>query len=77
MSSSPVIVRLVNRIAYNFCAPRSNDRERLGIDRYMRRLGTRHQAIIRRGHISEDGFKELDKLGPMLKGTVQVRFIDE
>jgi len=54
-----------------------NDRERLGIDRYLRRQGTRHRATIRRGNISEDGFKELDKLGPLLKGTVEVRFIDE
>jgi ubiquitin-protein ligase E3 C len=59
------------------CSSRSNDRERLGIDRYLRRRGTRHQATIRRTNISEDGFKELDKLGPLLKGTVEVRFIDK
>lgn len=37
----------------------------------------RHRATIRRGKISEDGFDELDKLGPMLKGTIEIQFIDE
>lgn len=55
----------------------SNDREKLGIDRYMRRRHMNHQATIRRGHISEDGFSELYNLGPLMKGTIQIRFIDE
>lgn len=55
----------------------SNDHERLGIDRYIRRQGMRHRATIRRGKISEDGYRELDKLGPMLKGTIEIQFIDE
>ncbi|KAJ9122361.1 hypothetical protein QFC22_001783 [Naganishia vaughanmartiniae] len=54
-----------------------NDREKLGIDRYMRRRHMNHQATIRRGHISEDGFSELYNLGPLMKGTIQIRFIDE
>lgn len=36
-----------------------------------------HHATIRRGHISEDGFSELYNLGPLMKGTIQIRFIDE
>lgn len=58
-------------------AAHSNDREKLGIDRYMRRRRMNHQATIRRGHISEDGFSELYNLGPLMKGTIQIRFIDE
>lgn len=43
----------------------------------MRRRRMNHQATIRRGHISEDGFSELYNLGPLMKGTIQIRFIDE
>lgn len=55
----------------------SNDRERLGIDQYIRRHGSRHSARIRRSNLSEDGFKELNKLGRLLKGTIEIKFYDE
>ncbi len=34
-------------------------------------------ARIRRTNLSEDGFRELDKLGPLLKTTIQIEFVDQ
>jgi ubiquitin-protein ligase E3 C len=51
------------------------DRERLGISMFNRR--TRHGAEIRRTHLAEDGFRQLNRLGTSLKGLVQITFIDQ
>lgn len=32
---------------------------------------------IRRDHLSEDGYKELNKLGPLMKQTIQIEFYDQ
>lgn len=55
----------------------SNDRKRLGIerDRYDRRK--RHRAVVRRNHLAEDSFKQLNGLGAALKSTIEIVFIDE
>ncbi|KAL1411472.1 ubiquitin-protein ligase (E3) [Vanrija albida] len=51
------------------------DQERLGISRYDRR--TRHRATIRRTNLAEDGFRQLNRLGPALKGTIEISFVDK
>lgn len=51
------------------------DRARLGINMYN--WGARHRADIRRSNLAEDGFRQLNRLGPSLKGMVQITFIDQ
>lgn len=53
----------------------SNDKEILGIEDWYAR--PKHHAVVRRGHIAEDGFDHLGALGPELKGRVQISFVDE
>jgi hypothetical protein len=45
--------------------------------RYIRRRRFRHTATIRRTHLSTDSFREFNKLGPALKGSIQIVFLDE
>lgn len=51
------------------------DRERLGITRYGR--STRHRVTIRRDHLAEDGFRQINSLGSHLKGTLEITFVDQ
>lgn len=50
------------------------DRKRLGIQRYGR---ARHRVAIRRTHLAEDGFRQLNSLGSGLKNTIEITFIDQ
>lgn len=53
-----------------------SDRHRLGLDLFP--FGKpKHKAVIRREHISEDGFLHLSALGPRLKEPIEIRFIDQ
>jgi ubiquitin-protein ligase E3 C len=60
------------QIFRNFVA---NDKDYLGIDDLHALVG--HRAVVRRGHIAEDGFDHLGSLGRSLKGRVHITFIDE
>ncbi|RSH92214.1 hypothetical protein EHS25_008629 [Saitozyma podzolica] len=53
------------------------DRRRLGLERYSTRRRYRHQATIHRTSLAEDGFRQLNGLGPALKGTIEISFIDK
>lgn len=50
------------------------DRRRLQLNPWDRRQ--RFRAEIRRTHLAEDGFRQLNRLGANLKGMVQITFID-
>ncbi|KAE8238602.1 hypothetical protein A4X06_0g8696, partial [Tilletia controversa] len=51
-----------------------NDAARSDIDRFdPNQRGVR----IRRGHVAEDGFRGLHRLGPQLKRRIQIQFIDQ
>lgn len=50
------------------------DRKRLGIQRYGR---ARHHVQIRRTHLAEDGFRQLNNLGRGLKNIVEITFLDQ
>lgn len=68
---------MVGRLICQLSRAHSNDRQTLGIDRYFRRRGMNHLVTIRRKNLSEDSFRELNKLGPAIKGTIQIIFLDE
>lgn len=53
-----------------------NDIERLGISRDMFAPTRRRRAIIRRGHVAEDGMAQLNGLGPNLKEPLEIMFVD-
>ncbi|GMK53858.1 hypothetical protein CspeluHIS016_0104440 [Cutaneotrichosporon spelunceum] len=50
------------------------DRKRLGIRRYG---PARHRVEIRRSHLAEDGFRQLNSLGSGLKNIVEITFVDK
>ncbi|KAK4685808.1 hypothetical protein P7C73_g4335, partial [Tremellales sp. Uapishka_1] len=52
------------------------DKARLGVDRYSMRRRT-IRATVHRKSLAEDGFRQLNSLGPELKGTIQITFIDK
>lgn len=62
-------------VTHVFHIPFSNDYRKLR--GYMRRRNLQHQATIRRTHLSEDSFREFNKLGKALKGSIQITFLDE
>lgn len=35
------------------------------------------EIVIRRGHVVEDGFRQLNLLGPRLKSSIHVSFVSE
>jgi len=37
----------------------------------------RYGATIHRTSLAEDGFRQLNSLGPALKGTISITFIDQ
>ncbi|WVQ83300.1 hypothetical protein IAT38_005439 [Cryptococcus sp. DSM 104549] len=51
------------------------DQAKLGIEYHGRRF--RSQAKIRRNHVAQDGFDELSGLGPVLKGRIDITFVDQ
>ncbi|KZV93827.1 HECT-domain-containing protein [Exidia glandulosa HHB12029] len=53
-----------------------NDMMRLGIDPHGM-SHRRHKTVIRRDRIAEDGFDQLNDLGPALKGTLSITFVDQ
>ncbi|EJD34846.1 HECT-domain-containing protein [Auricularia subglabra TFB-10046 SS5] len=53
-----------------------NDRRRLGFDDRYHGHGTR-RIVIRRDRIAEDGFDHLNDLGPALKGSLSIVFVDQ
>lgn len=49
------------------------DREKLGLaPSFFHRGGARQRAVIRRGHVADDGFATLAGLGPALKGRLEI-----
>ncbi|EIW71232.1 hypothetical protein M231_06447 [Tremella mesenterica] len=50
------------------------DAHEFGHDRYSRRSG---KATIRRDHLAQDGFDQLNELGSALKGTIVIKFVDQ
>ncbi|KAI5476557.1 ubiquitin-protein ligase E3 C [Pseudohyphozyma bogoriensis] len=76
LNNIPFVIPFETRVAI-FRQFVDNDRKRLGIerDRYDRRR--RHRATIRRNHLSGDSFDQLNGLGPALKSSVEIVFIDE
>ncbi|KAL9931428.1 hypothetical protein V8E36_009714 [Tilletia maclaganii] len=53
-----------------------NDRARLDIDRYHP-FDMGRPVNIRRGHVAEDGFRGLHRLGSSLKQRIQIQFVDQ
>ena len=52
-----------------------NDQQRLGYNEYASPPRTR--TTIRRNRIAEDGFDHLNDLGPAMKGTLSITFVDQ
>lgn len=55
---------------------RSNDKLRLGIDRYSR-SSPKYATTIRRHKVAEDGYAQLNAIGAGMKGTVAITFVDQ
>lgn len=53
------------------------DRERLGITSRYDPRHVRHRATIRRSDLAHDGFRQLNDVGPLLKGTIEITFVDQ
>jgi len=74
LNNIPFVIPFEQRVAI-FRTFINSDRHRLGLDSHA--FGeTRHKASIRRQFISEDGFTHLNALGPRLKETIEIKFID-
>jgi hypothetical protein len=56
--------------------PHSNDKLRLGIDRYSR-SSPKYATTIRRHKVAEDGYAQLNAIGAGMKGTVAITFVDQ
>ncbi|KAK0540031.1 ubiquitin-protein ligase (E3) [Tilletia horrida] len=54
-----------------------NDRARFDVDRFDPMELHRRPVTIRRGHVAEDGFRGLHRLGPALKQRIQIQFVDQ
>jgi len=76
LNNIPFVLPFENRVQI-FRQFIDNDRTRLGIQRDRFTRGKRHQAIIRRNHLSEDAYVSLNALGAGLKGSVEIVFKDE
>lgn len=76
LNNIPFVIPFDQRVAI-FRTFVENDRKRLGIDRYTFSRRHRHRAVVRRGHIAEDGFAHLNGLGPALKDTIEIAFVDQ
>lgn len=76
LNNIPFVLPFENRVQI-FRQFVDNDRNRLGIQRDRFTRGKRHQAIIRRNHLSEDAYASLNGLGAGLKGSVEIVFKDE
>ena len=76
LNNIPFVIPFDQRVAI-FRTFVENDRKRLGIERYQFSRRHRHRAVVRRGHIAEDGFAHLNGLGPALKDTIEIAFIDQ
>ncbi|PWN40258.1 HECT-domain-containing protein [Ceraceosorus guamensis] len=53
------------------------DRKRIGLDNRVHRINAYHKVKVRRGFVAEDGFSQLNHLGPAIKGDVEIQFQDE
>lgn len=76
LNNIPFVIPFEQRVAI-FRTFVENDRRRLGIERhagFSRRH--RHRAVVRRGRVAEDGFATLNGLGPALKDTIEIAFVD-
>ncbi|PLW45865.1 hypothetical protein PCANC_10121 [Puccinia coronata f. sp. avenae] len=74
LNNIPFVIPFEQRVAI-FRTFINSDRHRLGLDSHA--FGeNRHKASIRRQFISEDGFTHLNALGPRLKETIEIKFID-
>ncbi|MBW0472869.1 hypothetical protein O181_012584 [Austropuccinia psidii MF-1] len=71
----PFVIPFEQRVAI-FRTFIESDRHRLGLDLNSFNV-QRHKASIRRNHVSEDGFLHLGTLGPKLKETIEIKFIDQ
>ncbi|KAK4051663.1 ubiquitin-protein ligase (E3) [Microbotryomycetes sp. JL201] len=76
LNNIPFVIPFEARVAI-FRQLVDNDRKRLGLqrDRYIR--GMRQRATVRRTHLAEDAFKQLNRLGNILKGPIEITFINE
>lgn len=75
LNNIPFVIPFEQRVAI-FRTFIESDRHRLRLD--LHSFGeNRHKASIRRNHVSEDGFTHLNTLGPRLKETVEIKFIDQ
>ncbi|KDN51329.1 HECT-domain-containing protein [Tilletiaria anomala UBC 951] len=54
-----------------------NDAQRLGIEQHAFMRPRRHRIKVRRGHVADDGFAQLNLHGDMLKHPIEIAFIDE
>ncbi|KAA1096311.1 hypothetical protein PGT21_012536 [Puccinia graminis f. sp. tritici] len=74
LNNIPFVIPFEQRVAI-FRTFINSDRHRLGLD--LHSFGeNRHKASIRRQFVSEDGFTHLNALGPRLKETIEIKFID-
>lgn len=73
-SSSPLLA--LGDAADRVGPPRSNDKARLGIDRYSR-SSPKYHTTIRRHKVAEDGYAHLNGIGAGMKGTVSITFVDQ
>ncbi|WAR60281.1 hypothetical protein PtB15_9B218 [Puccinia triticina] len=74
LNNIPFVIPFEQRVAI-FRTFINSDRHRLGLDSHA--FGeNRHKASIRRQFVSEDGFTHLNALGPRLKETIEIKFID-
>lgn len=77
LNNIPFVIPFEQRVAI-FRTFVENDRRRLGIERhagFSRRH--RHRTVVRRGRVAEDGFATLNGLGPALKDTIEIVFVDQ
>lgn len=72
----PFVIPFETRVAI-FRQFIDNDRKRLGIERHRYNRSKRTRAVIRRNHLAEDAYAHLNGLGPALKATIEIVFIDE
>lgn len=72
----PFVIPFETRVAV-FRQFIENDRTRLGLERGRYDRRKRSRAVIRRNSISEDAYAHLNGLGPALKGTIEIVFINQ
>ncbi len=47
------------------------------MDEYIRRQRRSREAVIHRTSLAEDGFRQLNDMGPGLKSRIWITFIDQ